>query len=129
MKAKTAPAKIPCPYGCGMETAPGPMRQHQKACALRPNRKPFTVEQPTGVCKWGCGLETTLGALTTHERYGCKLLPGGKDQGDARVTCEFCGKVRTMPGAMVRHHNVCPANPANPQMIGRVTAAGKFVAS
>ena len=102
---------LSCPYGCGKKTTPGPMAQHIKSCLNRPNPKPFTIEQPLGECKWGCGLVTTLGALSTHEKYGCENRP--EDGGDARGTCEFCGEVTTMPGAMTRHWTVCPKNPAN----------------
>jgi len=115
--------KIECPYGCGKEAAPGPMKMHQRACPNRPEKDVFTIVQPKAVCRY-CGFKSTAGAVATHEKYGCAKRP--MDGGDARVTCEFCGKVRTMPGAMVRHYNVCIENPANPQKIGHLDQAGNF---
>lgn len=109
--SKRKPSRtVKCDW-CGKKTTPGPLVQHRKVCPKRPNPHPYTVEQPVAACKWGCGLVTTVGALATHERYGCELRP--EDGGDARMTCEFCGDVTTMPGAMTRHWSVCSKNPAN----------------
>jgi hypothetical protein len=105
--------KEPCQW-CGKYCAPGPMKQHLKACDRNPHKVPFHVTQPTGNCRW-CGMETTLGALGTHEAYGCSKRPS--DGGDARRTCQYCGEVTTLPPALISHERICPQNPATPQRI------------
>lgn len=105
--------KDPCPY-CGKWCAPGPMKQHLKACDKNPLAGEFHIEQPKGECPY-CGLVTTAGALATHMNYGCEKRPA--DGGDARKTCQYCGKVTTLPPALISHERICPSNPATPQRI------------
>lgn len=105
--------KESCPW-CGKQCAPGPMKQHLKACAKNPHKGEFHVDQPRGTCRF-CGMETTLGALATHEAYGCSKRPS--DGGNARQTCQYCGEVTTLPPALISHERICRKNPANPQPI------------
>lgn len=101
------PAYVSCPWGCGKQTTPGPMKVHAKSCELNPDAG-YTIDQPRATCEF-CGYETTKGALTVHMRYGCPNRPS--DGGDARQTCRFCGEVTTLPGPLISHERVCAKNP------------------
>ena len=97
---------VKCKWGCGKETRPGPMVNHEKTCEKNPDKTGYSLTHPRRHCKWGCGMESTSGALSVHEKYGCPKIPKGERAGPGMTICPACG-MRSTSGAMARHIRVC----------------------